>query len=111
MLTNWKPLGAWRLIWVPAMILATTEGASAAVLGQNLAQHWCAQCHDIRPGGSQSPNPLAPPFAKLAADPSITELTLRATLQMEHETMPPIMFKPDQLDDLVGYILSLKPKG
>ena len=40
--------------------------------------------------------------------PSITEYSLRALLRAPHETMPQITFTPDQLDDIVGYIMSLK---
>jgi mono/diheme cytochrome c family protein len=78
------------------------------VAGELLADKWCAQCHSVR--GSQLGLKLsAPTFPELAAEPSITEYSLRALLQSPHETMPQIKFTPDQLDDIVGYIMSLKP--
>jgi len=46
----------------------------------------------------------------LAAEPSITEYSLRALLRSPHETMPQITLTPDEMDDIVGYILSLKPR-
>src|SRR5476651_1054251 len=104
----------WQLFWAPALILAAAGCATAAddavdpSAGQTLAQHWCTECHDIRPGGSQSSNRRAQHFAKLASDPSFTDYTLRATLRTQHVTMPQIIFTPDQLDDIVTYILSLK---
>jgi mono/diheme cytochrome c family protein len=87
----------------------TSGGASAdPAAGKSLAQKWCAECHSI--GGDQlSPNLAAPTFAELAAEPSITEYTLRAFLRTPHETMPNIKFTPEQMDDIVGYIISLKP--
>jgi hypothetical protein len=47
---------------------------------------------------------------RLASEPSITEYSLRALLQSPHETMPHIKFTPDQLDDIIGYILSFKSR-
>jgi hypothetical protein len=46
----------------------------------------------------------------VAAEPSITEYSLRAFLRSPHKTMPHITFTPDQMDDIVEYILSLKPR-
>jgi mono/diheme cytochrome c family protein len=111
-----------QLLWAAALLLAaagcasgtddavgTSPAASAAASpGQALARHWCAECHNIEPDGSRSRNRRAPAFAKLAADPSFTDYTLRATLRTQHATMPQIMFTPAQLDDIVAYILSLK---
>jgi mono/diheme cytochrome c family protein len=77
--------------------------------GQALAKQWCTECHEIRPGGSVSPNILAPPFRELAALPGFTELSLRAMLRNDHLTMPAIKFTPAQMDDIVGYLISLKP--
>jgi hypothetical protein len=45
----------------------------------------------------------------VAAEPSMTEYALRAFLKTPHPTMPNIMMKPDDMDDVVSYILSLKP--
>ncbi|HMD66994.1 MAG TPA: hypothetical protein VKG22_10155 [Stellaceae bacterium] len=46
----------------------------------------------------------------MAAQPSIAEYSLRALLRSPHETMPHISFTPDKMDDIVGYITSLKPR-
>jgi mono/diheme cytochrome c family protein len=76
--------------------------------GKSLAQKWCAECHST--GGDRlSPNLAAPTFAELAAEPSITDYTLRAFLRTPHKTMPNITFTPDQMDDIVDYVISLKP--
>ena len=91
-----------------SMAMAALNGASAdAVAGQELAEKWCAECHGVR-AGRLGPNLSAPTFPELAAEPSITEYSLRALLRAPHETMPQITFTPDQLDDIVGYIMSLK---
>ena len=51
---------------------------------------------------------MAPTFPELAAEPSITAYSLRALLRAPHETMPQITFTPDEMEDIVGYIISLK---
>ncbi len=75
--------------------------------GETLAQRWCAQCHALKPG-QPSPDPTAPGFADITAEPSATELSLRVFLRTPHPTMPNFRLQADEIDDLVGYILSLK---
>ena len=87
---------------------AFTGVAADPVAGKNLAGKWCVECHGIR-ADQLSPNLAAPTFPRLAAEPSITEYSLRALLRSPHETMPHITFTPDQMDDIIDYIMSLKP--
>ena len=89
--------------------LAVTGVSADPIAGQNLAGKWCVECHGIRVD-RLSPNLAAPTFPELAAEPSITEYSLRALLRSPHETMPHITFTPEQLDDIVDYIMSLKPR-
>lgn len=78
--------------------------------GRILAEQQCSHCHAIEKDNLLSPDPEAPSFADVAADPSITEYMLRVFLRTPHPTMPNLIIKPDDLDDLVSYIMSLKPK-
>jgi len=95
---------------VLSIALAAVGGVSAdPIAGQNLAGKWCTECHGIR-ADRLSPNLAAPTFPELAAEPSITEYSLRALLRSPHETMPHITFTPDQMDDIINYIMSLKPR-
>jgi mono/diheme cytochrome c family protein len=90
-------------------IAAPDPGRSAdLVAGEALADKWCTQCHGVR-SNQLSANRSAPTFPELAEEPSITEYSLRALLRSPHESMPQITFTPDQLDDVIGYIMSLKP--
>jgi cytochrome c len=103
-----RPIGA-GLAGAISVTMAVLNGASAdAPAGKELAEKWCAECHSTRPG-RLSPNSAAPTFPELAAEPSITAYSLRAFLRSPHESMPQITFTPDQMDDIVDYILSLKP--
>jgi cytochrome c len=89
--------------------LGSAAGKSADLsTGASLAEKWCSECHAVRAGGV-GPNRSAPAFLELAAEPSITEYSLRALLRSPHATMPQLMLTPDETDDLVDYILSLKP--
>jgi cytochrome c len=90
--------------------LPAAEGAKVATSrGQVLSQQWCAQCHGVRPNQS-SANPDAPSFSAIAVEPSATEYSLRTFLRVPHPTMPNFVLKPDDIDDIVNYIISLKPQ-
>jgi mono/diheme cytochrome c family protein len=95
---------------VAFFVVLAPAASSAADLaaGELLADKWCAECHGVR-GGRLGPNLAAPTFPELAAEPSITAYSLRALLRAPHETMPQITFTPDEMEDIVGYIISLKP--
>lgn len=98
------------LIVAAILVLAGPEDAKAdAARGQALSQQWCSQCHAVRPAEA-SANPKAPAFAAIAAEPSATEFALRTFLRVPHPTMPNFILKPDDIDDIVGYIISLKPQ-
>ena len=82
------------------IVLSSVEGYPADLAaGRSLAEKWCDECHDVDTG-RLGPNAKAPTFQELAAEPSITEYSLRALLRSPHETMPQITFTPDQLDEV-----------
>ncbi len=92
------------------LVLAATGGAKAAdSRGRILSQQWCAQCHAVGPNQS-SANADAPSFSAIAVEPSATEYSLRTFLRVPHPTMPNFVLKPDDIDDIVGYIRSLRPR-
>jgi len=92
-----------------ATAVAVTGVSADTIAGQNLADKWCLECHGVR-ADRLSPNLAAPTFPELAAEPSITEYSLRALLRSPHETMPHITFTPEEMDDIVEHIMSLKPR-
>jgi mono/diheme cytochrome c family protein len=91
-----------------ATAVVVTGVSADPIAGKDLAEKWCVECHGIR-ADRLSPNLDAPTFPQLAAEPSITEYSLRALLRSPHETMPHITFTPEQMDDVIDYIMSLKP--
>jgi mono/diheme cytochrome c family protein len=79
----------------------------SAAAGHRLAQAWCEECHAIEATPTRKTG-AAPDFADVAARPSTTALSLKVFLRTNHPSMPNIVIAPDQADDLVNYILSLK---
>jgi mono/diheme cytochrome c family protein len=79
----------------------------SAAAGHRLAQAWCEECHAIEATPTRKTT-AAPDFADIAARSSTTALSLKVFLRTNHPSMPNIIIAPDQADDLVDYILSLK---
>ena len=84
-----------------------TPAVDSIAAGHRLAEAWCKPCHAIDPttaGASGN----APDFTAIANQPSTTALSIRAFLQTSHQKMPNLVITPDETDDLINYILSLK---
>ena len=111
---DWSWIMNWQLAAVAAGILAVTPaGAYARDLGnlqkgETIARKSCVACHAINGGIATSPNSKAPPFASLAQTPGMTAIALRAALQTSHRTMPNLVLRKGQREDVIAYILSLK---
>ncbi len=98
---------------VIALSLIATSGASGARAdaprGERFAAQWCSVCHAVTPGQA-SPRPGAPRFADIAANPSTTDASLRGFLDSTpHMAMPKLKLTPRDQDDVIAYILSLRP--
>ena len=87
-----------------------TLPSGSASEGHRLADAWCKDCHAIEAttAGTTGAANAAPPFTAIANQPSTTELSLKVFLRSSHRSMPNLVITPDQADDLVNYILSLK---
>ena len=102
-----------RISFAIVLLIAATSSAGAQQpgdlqKGEALAQSICAQCHAVRSGQMRSPDPMAPSFSNLTKWPGMTEMALRAWLQLSHRTMPNIVLNTNETNDVVAYILSLK---
>jgi cytochrome c len=94
------------------LVVATAgagEARADAARGRVLAEQWCSQCHGVRPNEASLTTAI-PGFSAIAAESSVTEPSLRVFLRTSHPTMPNIILNQDDTDDLVSYILSLKPE-
>jgi len=76
--------------------------------GLSLAKQICAQCHAVEKGTVISPNNAAPRFDVIANTPGMTATALSVALHTSHRDMPNLVLDPDELNDIIFYILSLK---
>jgi len=103
---------------LPAFVLAAfaataptalhAQEAGDPLLGRRLARSECAACHAVEPGEARSPNGFAPTFMAVATTSGISAMALYAFLQTPHADMPDLVLKPDEIRNVVAYILSLQ---
>jgi len=75
--------------------------------GRRVAHADCAQCHGVD-RNSYSSNLAAPTFDDIANVPGMTSQALIVALRTPHRSMPNLVIKGRDAEDLVAYILSLK---
>ena len=110
---NW--ISGIRSIWLVALsILITAPQIAGAkefgdpVNGRIYAKNTCAVCHAVLPDESVFPVSEATSFVMVANTPGMTRTALTVFLQTPHPTMPNLVIEPQDMDDVIAYILSLK---
>jgi tetratricopeptide (TPR) repeat protein len=78
--------------------------------GLDYAREVCAACHNVLPNDAASPNSKAPPFKRIANTPAMSITALTVWSRTMHATMPNLIIQPNDMDDLIAYILSLKDR-
>ena len=98
-----------NLAWlVAAMSVAGGHAvAQDAAAGAHLAREVCAKCHVVAADQMIDPG-IGPSLLEVAEHPATTELSLRAFLRTPHATMPNLMLTPEERDDVIAYLLTLK---
>jgi mono/diheme cytochrome c family protein len=105
---QWFP----TLISIPVLVgLASSAEAQTGdpEAGAAYAKQVCAMCHAID-RTELSPEPTAPPFKDVANTPGMTATALAVWLTTSHPTMPNIILDPQELDNVIAFIVSLKNK-
>src|SRR5262245_6576615 len=104
--------------FIPAVVLS--EPACADGLpGRALAEAYCSACHRVSAeqasppkvtvnSGVGSEEDEAPSFHQIVARPGRESAYLRTFIQAPHYPMREQLFIPDELEQIVAYILSLK---
>jgi mono/diheme cytochrome c family protein len=87
---------------------ARAQQTGSAQQGLSLAREVCSQCHLVVKKPGLSVNPDAPSFEAIANTNGLTSTALLAMLQTSHRTMPNIVVKGQDAQDIIAYILSLK---
>jgi len=98
-----------KLILVAILFAASAQAddLGSAARGETLAREVCAECHAVAPG-EVSPRTDATAFAEVADLASTTRQSLFVFLNTPHPTMPNLVLEPQESDDLIAYILSLR---
>jgi mono/diheme cytochrome c family protein len=103
--------------WLCLILLVTlTAGQAAAqesgdrTKGHAVARDVCARCHAVEGDEGRSPVSGAPSFRRIANAPDMSEIALSVLLRTPHKTMPNLTFEPDELRDVVAYIMSLRDR-
>ncbi len=101
-------ISAVMLLAAASFPTALAQEPGSASSGFAYAKERCADCHAIDVQTERSPVRSAPTFKKIANTPGMTPMALTAWLHSSHKTMPDLIVKGDDLDNLVAYIRSLK---
>ena len=99
-------------ILLVALLSATTCGvteAQDAMRGQALAERWCANCHVVNRAAATGRADGLPTFPALAARKDVTAATIKGAMTATHSRMPDLQLGARDQEDLVAYILSLRP--
>lgn len=89
---------------------ATAQEAGDRAEGRRLAGAFCSNCHVITPTTKAKGSNGVPTFAAVARRPSTTPASLRNSLLSPHPQISSMQATPDELRDLIAYILSLREK-
>jgi mono/diheme cytochrome c family protein len=102
-----KFLPALALLLTSVPALAVELGNAAA--GLEYAQKVCADCHAVEPDTAMLFSQV-PSFQEVADTTGMTPRALVVWLTTSHPNMPDIILAPDDMDNVVAYIMSLRTK-
>lgn len=98
-----------RMMLATSLVLLAAGHAMAAgdvAEGRATAQRWCANCHAVEPSGRGAD--VAPSFATVAQSRDVEYL--RGFLSRPHPPMPRYELSRQDIDDLIAFIESQKPR-
>jgi mono/diheme cytochrome c family protein len=98
------------LILIAAATAAQAQERGDASKGLSYARRVCVECHAVLPKETISPNAKAPTFKAVANTPGMTATALAAWFRTSHPTMPNLILDPEDMDDVIAYILTLRDK-
>jgi mono/diheme cytochrome c family protein len=93
---------------VPTVTKVVEVGDAAQ--GLAYAQRTCSGCHNVLRTGAASPNTDAPPFKQIANTPGMSITALTVWSRTSHPTMPNLVIPPNDMDNLIAYIMSLRDR-
>jgi mono/diheme cytochrome c family protein len=108
-----KREGAIRAIIVVAFISVTTvvsHAAGNAERGKEIADRWCAECHQTTAGAIRIDQSKPATFQEIADAPGMSERALKAFFRTPHNQMPNFSITDETRDHLISYITNLRRK-
>ena len=103
-----------RRTTLAAALAATTLSAHAEdgdiAAGHSFARRACSACHVVNAEQQRPPWRIfiGPAFRNIANTPGITATALRVFLTTSHRKTPNPILTPEQVADVIAYILSLR---
>lgn len=97
------------LVAMAATPPALAQGAGNAVVGRQVAERWCSNCHRIN-GPEGTAKDATSSFSAIAARPTTTDTSLRTFLSVPHGGMPDFSLSRVDIANVTTYILSLRGK-
>jgi mono/diheme cytochrome c family protein len=88
-------------------VMAGSAFADDVAHGAQLAQQWCMGCH-VLPGHPGQIALQGPPSFREIARGGKTPDQVRVFLLNPHGAMPPLTLSRPEIDDLIGYIRTLR---
>ena len=96
------------IAFLTATNCAVAQGDAKAGFG--FAGLVCAECHAVRAGESKSPHEQVPSLQTIANASGVTATALRIWFQTDHRSMPTVVLREEDSDNVIAYILSLKKR-
>ena len=103
------PIFSAALLVASAVTLALNSAPAQAggdpEIGDELASHWCSNCHAV--AGQARASDAAPPLATIAQKHAEDQHWLRAWLADPHPPMPNLNLSRAEIDDVIAYLQRL----
>lgn len=97
-------------LMLAAVALPASAIAGSAEEGQEIATRWCSSCHNVGTGDRPAASDGIPTFDSIARRDNFNRVQLEAWIGNPHPPMPNFNLSRDEIDSLVSYIESLRPK-
>jgi len=92
------------------VILLMLSAGTSQAQEPEVARNTCSECHATQKGQLLSPNLRAPSWVEIANTPGVTEAALLVMLTTPHAGMPMFILSPEQRQQIIDYVLSLKTR-
>lgn len=108
---NIRPVILAGLVLAGFSASAWAQAEGDARQGAAFAQAACSQCHAVGRNQVRSPSRYAPSFRSVARASGMTATALHVWFQTPHPSMPNLILRSTDKENVFAYILSLKDRN